>query len=302
MNITSHAVNLDAIATEQRNTATNNIDQLSTIDMVSLINEQDKRVPLAVEKALPSIAAAVDEITTHIRQGGRLFYMGAGTSGRLGILDAVECPPTFGVDFDLVQGIIAGGNEAIFRAKEGAEDSPELAVKDLQSCGFTKNDVLVGIAASGRTPYTLGGLQYARSIGATAISVTCSPNSPMSAEADISICATPGPEVITGSTRLKAGTAQKMILNMLSTGTMIKLGKVYGNLMVDVKATNLKLAERARRIVMDATGCSRDEALKTLDLAGGKAKLAILMLLTGMDAENAQKKLSEVNGHIAKAL
>lgn len=302
MNITSHAVNLDAIATEQRNTATNNIDQLSTIDMVSLINEQDKRVPLAVEKALPSIAAAVDEITTHIRQGGRLFYMGAGTSGRLGILDAVECPPTFGVDFDLVQGIIAGGNEAIFRAKEGAEDSPELAVKDLQSCGFTKNDVLVGIAASGRTPYTLGGLQYARSIGATAISVTCSPNSPMSAEADISICATPGPEVITGSTRLKAGTAQKMILNMLSTGTMIKLGKVYGNLMVDVKATNLKLAERARRIVMDATGCSRDEALKALDLAGGKAKLAILMLLTGMDAENAQKKLSEVNGHIAKAL
>lgn len=295
-------INLDSIATEQRNTATLHIDELSTVDMLKTINQQDKLVAAAVERALPDIASAVDVIAERLNNNGRLFYIGAGTSGRLGILDAVECPPTFGVDFDLVQGIIAGGNEAIFRAKEGAEDSPELAAEDLQSRKFTKNDVLVGIAASGRTPYTLGGLKYARSIGATAISVTCSPNSPMSAEADISICATPGPEVITGSTRLKAGTAQKMILNMLSTGTMIKLGKVYGNLMVDVKATNLKLAERARRIVMDATGCSRDEALKTLDLAGGKAKLAILMLLTGMDATTAQNRLSEVKGHIAKAL
>lgn len=302
MNITSQSINLDSIATEQRNTSTNNIDQLSTIDMVSLINAQDKLVAEAVEKALPSIAAAIDEITDHIQHGGRLFYMGAGTSGRLGILDAVECPPTFGVDYELVQGIIAGGYDAIFKAKEGAEDSPELAVHDLKERGFTHNDILVGIAASGRTPYTTGGLKYATEIGAASIAVVCSPDSPMSHAAKLTICVIPGPEVITGSTRLKAGTAQKMVLNMLSTGTMIKLGKVYGNLMVDVKATNKKLAERAKRIVMEATGCTRDEAVSALNEAEGKAKTAILMILSGLSAEDAQKKLSEANGYIAKAL
>lgn len=295
-------VNLDTIATEQRNTSTTNIDELSTIDMVRTINEQDKLVALAVEKALPDIASAIDEITTKLSKGGRLFYMGAGTSGRLGILDAVECPPTFGVDFDLVQGIIAGGYDAIFKAKEGAEDSPELAVADLKERGFTASDVLVGIAASGRTPYTVGGLHYASSIGAVSIAVVSSPASPMSEAAQLTICVTPGAEVITGSTRLKAGTAQKMVLNMLSTGTMIKLGKVYGNLMVDVKATNLKLAERARRIVMEATGCQRDEAITALEQANGKAKTAILMILSDISADAAEQRLAITNGYIAKAL
>jgi N-acetylmuramic acid 6-phosphate etherase len=298
----TNIINLDNVATEKRNSATSNIDALSTIEMVRTINQQDQLVALAVEKALPSIASAIDVITGKLQNGGHLFYIGAGTSGRLGILDAVECPPTFGVDFELVQGIIAGGYDAIFKAKEGAEDSQELAVIDMKERGFTSNDVLVGVAASGRTPYVIGGLKFAKELGAPAIAVACSPNSPMSEVADITICVTPGPEVITGSTRLKAGTAQKMVLNMLSTGTMIKLGKVYGNLMVDVKATNLKLAERARHIVMEATGCQRDTAIKALDEADGKAKTAILMVLKDISAEQAKELLSSANGYLREAL
>lgn len=300
--MSSTVVNLDNVATEKRNSSTMNIDGLSTIDIVRTINREDQQVALAVERALPEIAAAIDEITARLQKGGRLFYIGAGTSGRLGILDAVECPPTFGVEPELVQGIIAGGYDAIFKAKEGAEDSPELGVSDCKERGLTSTDVLVGIAASGRTPYTAGGLEYARSIGAASIAVVCSPGSPMAKAAEITICAVPGPEVITGSTRLKAGTAQKLVLNMLSTGTMIKLGKVYGNLMVDVKATNLKLAERARRIIMEATGCTRETAIKALEEAEGKAKTAILMILADLTAEEANVRLSNNDGYIRKAL
>ena len=237
-------VDLNRIKTEDRNSNTMNIDRLSTIDMVHLINAEDKKVADAVEKEAEHIAAAIDLITVKMQHGGRLVYLGCGTSGRLGILDAVECPPTYSTDYDEVIGLIAGGNEAVFRAKEGAEDSEELGAKDLQDIQFSSGDVLVGIAASGRTPYVIGAMNYARSIGASVIGISCNPGCPVEQLSDIAITPVPGPEVITGSTRMKSGTAQKMILNMLSTGTMIKRGKVYGNLMLDVKPTNEKLIRR----------------------------------------------------------
>ena len=257
---------------------------------------------MAVEKVLPQIAQAVDLITERLKNGGRLFYIGAGTSGRLGILDAVECPPTYGTAPEMVQGLIAGGTPAIFKAQEGAEDNPALAAKDLTAASFSACDVLVGIAASGRTPYVIGGIEYAKKIKAPTIALSCSENSQIAALADIAITPITGPEAVTGSTRMKAGTAQKLVLNMLSTGTMIKLGKVYGNLMVDVKTSNLKLEERARRIVMEATGCSRDEAIAVLAQAQGRAKLAILLQLTGCSAEEGRELLKKAEGKLGSAL
>ncbi|MCR5176562.1 MAG: N-acetylmuramic acid 6-phosphate etherase [Anaerovibrio sp.] len=295
-------INLSQIATETPNPSTASIDRLSTDDMLALINTEDQKVALSIKPMLHAIGQVIDITADRLRKGGRLFYIGAGTSGRLGILDAVECPPTFGTDPDLVQGIIAGGYNAIFKAVEGAEDSLELAPRDLRERAFSPKDVLVGIAASGRTPYTLSALQYAKSIGAVAVSLTCSPNSPMESAADYSIVVQPGPEVITGSTRLKAGTAQKLVLNMISTGTMIKLGKVYGNLMVDVKTSNQKLNERAVRIVMAAGKCDRETASVALKNANGQAKLAIFHILSGKSIEESQKILDDSDGYIGKAL
>lgn len=293
---------LEKLTTEQRNPATEHIDELPTLDMVALMNAEDKKVAEAVEKILPEIARAIDLIAEKLQKGGHLFYMGAGTSGRLGILDAVECPPTYGTDYELVQGLIAGGATAIFQAKEGAEDAPALGRADLEEAGFAAKDVLVGIAASGRTPYVKGGLAYAKELGATAIALACAEQAEIAELSDLALLPVTGPEVVTGSTRMKAGTAQKMVLNMLSTGTMVKLGKVYGNLMVDVKATNEKLAERALRIVMAAAGCQRKEAEAALRRAGGQAKLAILIALTGCSPAEGRLQLGMAQGHLAKAL
>lgn len=295
-------LNLSKLTTESRNQDTLYIDKVSTIEMVKKINNEDKKVAEAVEKELPQIAEAIDGIVDRIHKGGRLIYMGAGTSGRLGILDASECPPTYGVSEELVQGLIAGGHEAIFRAKEGAEDSKELAVNDLKDKGLNSNDIVVGLAASGRTPYVIGGLEYANEIGALTISITCNKDSDVSKTSKIAISPVVGAEVITGSTRLKAGTAQKLVLNMLSTGTMIKLGKVYGNLMVDVRATNEKLVERAKRIVCEATNVSTEEATKYLEETKFDVKLAIFMILSGLNKEKAEDKLVKNKGYIAKAL
>ena len=295
-------MDLSRLTTEARNPRSRNIDALSTLDMLRLINEEDQSVALAVKDILPDVARAVDLIASRLAKGGRLFYMGAGTSGRLGILDAVECPPTYGTPPELVQGLIAGGNPAVFRAREGAEDDPALGERDLREGGFSCGDVLVGIAASGRTPYVLGGLKYARSLSAAAISLACTPRPLIGEFSDISLTPVTGPEVVTGSTRMKAGTAQKMVLNMLSTGAMVKLGKVYGNLMVDVKATNEKLEERSRRIVIEATGCSREESLAALERAGGHAKLAILLQCTGLSPEEGKRALEESRGRLALAL
>jgi len=295
-------INLSQIATEQANPATKHIDELSTLDMLKTINEEDQKVACSIEPALPIIGKVVDIIAEKLKKGGRLFYIGAGTSGRLGILDAVECPPTFGTSPNLVIGIIAGGTPAIFKAVEGAEDSTELSRGDLNEYRFNDKDVLVGIAASGRTPYTLSAIKYARELGATSVSLTCSPNSPMEEAAEYAIVVQPGPEVITGSTRLKAGTAQKLVLNMLSTGSMIKLGKVYGHLMVDVKASNQKLTERATRIVMEVTDCDRETAVEALKNSKGKAKLAIFHIISGETVENSKKLLEEADGYIGRAI
>lgn len=274
-------MDLSTLTTEQRNPATESIDRLDTPAMLKLINDEDKKAALAVESILPSIAEAVDLITSKISDGGRLFYIGAGTSGRLGVLDASECPPTFGVSPHLVQGIIAGGVRALVNSLEGAEDNRERAISDLNERNFSSADVLVGIAASGRTPYVLSGLEHARSIGASTIAISCVERSIAGKLADIALTPITGPEVITGSTRMKAGTATKLVLNMLTTATMIKLGKVYGNLMVDVHATNDKLRDRARRIIMTATGCTSEQALDALERADGHAKKAIELINGG---------------------
>lgn len=293
---------LDKLTTESRNLNTSNIDKVSTLEMVKIINNEDKKVAEAVEKEIPKIAQAIDYIVERIKKGGRLIYIGAGTSGRLGILDASECPPTYGVSEELVQGIIAGGQEAIFRAKEGAEDSKELAIEDLKLKKLSSNDIVVGIAASGRTPYVVGGLEYGNQIGALTISITCNSDSEVSKTSKISIAPIVGAEVITGSTRLKSGTAQKLVLNMLSTGSMIKLGKVYGNLMVDVKATNKKLIERAKKIVCEATGIEKNLAEDILSKTDYDVKLSIFMILSGLSLNDAREKLLENDGYIAKAL
>lgn len=295
-------MDLARLTTERRNPASAHIDSCSTLEMVTIMQQEDSRIASAIEKILPEIAQAIDETSQRLEAGGRLFYLGAGTSGRLGILDASECPPTYGTDPELVQGLIAGGIPAIFRAQEGAEDNPDLAVQDLKEHGFTRKDVLVGIAASGRTPYVIGGLNYASEIGALTIALSCSEHSEIAALADIALTPVTGPEVVTGSTRMKAGTAQKLVLNMLSTGTMIKLGKVYGNLMVDVKASNKKLEERAIRIVMEGSGCARQEAETALKAAGGHAKLAILMTVTGVSAAEGREALQAAKGHLGDAI
>lgn len=295
-------IDLSRLATEQRNPNTAQIDQVSTLDMVRLINREDQQVALAVEQVLPAIAEAVDRIAAQFKQGGRLFYMGAGTSGRLGILDASECPPTYGVDFGLVVGLIAGGDSAIRKAVEGAEDNPDLGAADLQAHEFSHRDVLVGLAASGRTPYVIGGLNYAKQIGACTVAIACTPDSQIGRLADIAIEPLTGPEVVTGSTRMKAGTAQKLVLNMLSTGAMIRIGKVYGNLMVDVQASNQKLVERCKRIVCEATGLDRTQAEQLLDLTDYDVKLAILIAKTELPLEQARALLQEATGYLQQAI
>jgi N-acetylmuramic acid 6-phosphate etherase len=268
-------LNLEKLSTEARNPASSRIDKLDTLSMMRVMNDEDQKTAFAVKAILPDIARAVDVIAARLKTGGRLFYMGSGTSGRLGILDAVECPPTYSTDPDLVQGLIAGGKEAIFRAREGAEDSLDKGADDIISHDLSAKDVLVGITASGRTPYVLGGMEEARRRGAFVIGLACSKEPDIACTADLMLICLPGPEVVTGSTRMKAGTVTKMILNMLSTGTMIRLGKVRGNLMIDVKATNEKLKERATRIVMTVTGMDRAAAEKALRESDGRARLAV---------------------------
>ena len=268
-------LNLEKLSTEARNPASSRIDKLDTLSMMRVMNDEDQKTALAVKAILPDIARAVDVIADRLKTGGRLFYMGSGTSGRLGILDAAECPPTYSTDPELVQGLIAGGKEAIFRTREGAEDSPEEGANDITRHDLTEKDVLVGITASGRTPYVLGGMEEARRRGAFVIGLACSKDPEIARAADLMLICLPGPEVVTGSTRMKAGTVTKMILNMLSTGTMIRLGKVRGNLMIDVKATNEKLKERATRIVMTVTGMDRAAAERALRESGGCARLAV---------------------------
>ncbi|MCG3886230.1 N-acetylmuramic acid 6-phosphate etherase [Photobacterium leiognathi] len=295
-------IDLTTLVTESRNVASENIDMLSTIDMLKVINQEDQKVALAVEAIIPEIAKVVDLISEAFQSGGRLIYTGAGTSGRLGILDASECPPTYGSDPDLVIGLIAGGHKAILKAVENAEDIEELGATDLQQIGFNHKDVLVGIAASGRTPYVIGSMNYAKSVGAKVAALSCNANSPMAEIADINITPIVGAEVVTGSSRMKAGTAQKLVLNMLTTGAMIRTGKVFGNLMVDVEATNAKLIQRQKNIVVEATGCSESQAAEALTQCNNHCKTAILMILLNINAELASAKLSKHHGFIRHAL
>lgn len=296
------AIDLSNLVTESRNHHSENIDTLSTLDMLKVINNEDKKVPLAVEKVLPEIAQLVDKVAIAFSQGGRLIYCGAGTSGRLGILDASECPPTYGTPHEMVIGLIAGGHKAILQAVENAEDNIQLGEQDLHQLNFNEQDVLVGIAASGRTPYVIGALKYAKSLGATTGAISCNPESPIAQIADIAITPIVGAEVVTGSSRMKAGTAQKLILNMITTAAMIKIGKVFGNLMVDVEATNAKLVERQVRIVMQATECERSIAEEALSQCQRHCKTAILMILAGVDALQAAQMLNQNKGFIRKAL
>ncbi len=295
-------MNLDKLTTETRNTQTMNLDELSTSEVMSLMNQEDQKVALAVEEALPTITKVVEAITESFSKGGRLIYMGAGTSGRLGVLDAAECVPTFSVDPSMVQGLIAGGMKAMTVAVEGAEDSKTLGAEDLKAIQLNDTDVVVGIAASGRTPYVIGGLEYATSVGATTATISCNKNAEISQFAQMPIEVDAGPEILTGSTRLKAGTAQKLILNMLSTGAMIGSGKVYQNLMVDVKPSNKKLEERSKRIIMQATECTYEEASEAFEAADHQVKLAIVMILTHSDKDVAEQKLTEAKGFIRETL
>ena len=293
---------LSTLITEQRNPNSMHVDSLSALEIVQLMNDEDKQVPLAIEKCLPQIAQAVECIVAAFQQGGRLVYIGAGTSGRLGVLDASECPPTFGVSPEMVKGIIAGGERALRHPIEGAEDSKTQAVVDLQTIHFSSQDVLVGIAASGRTPYVIGALEYAKSLGSVTVSIASNPNSAMANIVDIAIDTVVGPEVLTGSSRLKSGTAQKLVLNMLTTASMILMGKCYQNLMVDVQASNEKLKARAIRIVMQATDCDKALAEETLKLADQNAKLAIMMILSGLDRAQAEALLEKHHGKLQLAL
>mgnify|MGYP001742350004 FL=1 len=293
---------LSTLITEQRNPNSMHVDSLSALEIVQLMNQEDKQVPLAIEKCLPQIAQAVECIVAAFQQGGRLVYIGAGTSGRLGVLDASECPPTFGVSPEMVKGIIAGGERALRHPIEGAEDSKAQAVVDLQTIHFSSKDVLVGIAASGRTPYVIGALEYAKSLGSVTVSIASNPNSAMANIVDIAIDTVVGPEVLTGSSRLKSGTAQKLVLNMLTTASMILMGKCYQNLMVDVQASNEKLKARAIRIVMQATDCDKALAEETLKQADQNAKLAIMMILSGLDRAQAEALLEKHQGKLQLAL
>lgn len=296
--MTTNEPDLSRITTEQRNANTAVIDTLPTLDMLRVINDEDARVAPAVAEQLPQIAKAVDGIVERIQRGGRLIYIGAGTSGRLGVLDASECPPTFNTPPELVVGLIAGGDHALRHAVEHVEDSPEAGADALKSIDVKESDTVVGIAASGRTPFVLGAIEYARGIGALTAGICNSADSELSAAVEIPIAVISGPEVVTGSTRMKSGTAQKLVLNMLSTGAMIRLGKTYGNLMVDVQPTNEKLKVRAVRIVAEATGLEPDAAREALHAADGDVKAAIVSTLTGLDPNQAKEQIANANGRI----
>ncbi len=293
---------LKDLTTEAANPASTEIDALSALEIVRVINEADAEVPAAVGRESESIAAAVDIITHRLRQGGRLLYIGAGTSGRLAVLDASECPPTFNTPPEMVLGIIAGGYVALHSAAEGAEDHPEAAVSDLQDRMLCADDVLVGIATSGRTPYVIGGLKYARQIGAAAIGLTCNANSELATVCDLVIAPVVGPEIITGSTRMKAGTATKLVLNMLSTATMVRLGKTYGNLMVDLRATNMKLTARAQRLAAELTGLSEPEVAPHLEACDGELKTAVVAIRCNITPDQARQRLEAANGQLRRAL
>ena len=293
-------MDLNKLTTEKRNERSMNLDTLSTEQVIRLMNEEDAVVPKAIEQIVPTIAKAVDAITARFKKNGRLIYIGAGTSGRLGVLDAVECVPTFGVSPEKVVGVIAGGDRAMYRAVEGAEDSPTLGQQDLVALSLTKEDVVVGIAASGRTPYVIGALTYANEVGAETIALSCNQDAEISAFANIAIEVIVGAEVLTGSTRLKAGTAQKLVLNMLSTASMIGIGKVYNNLMVDVQPTNEKLRVRAVRIIQQATECTEEQAQEAFEQSGEQVKIAIVMILFDQTKEQAEETLVQNQGFIRK--
>jgi N-acetylmuramic acid 6-phosphate etherase len=293
---------LEHLLTEQENPASEGIDALPTEDILRIINAEDRKVADAVAREIPNIARAVDAIVSALQHGGRLFYIGAGTSGRLGVLDAAECPPTFSVAPDLVQGIIAGGGAALARATETTEDDPSIGARDLRARGFTQADLLVGIAASGRTPYVLGAVAEARRMGAVTAGISCTPDSELSRAVDIPIAPLPGPEIVAGSTRMKAGTATKLVLNMLTTGAFIRLGYVYGNLMVNVQPKNSKLVDRARRIVSRAAGVNYEQAGELLARSGNVVRTAIVMAKAGATREEAEQRLAQAGGRISKVL
>ncbi len=295
-------LDISHLTTETQNEKSLNLDTLSPFEFAALMNKEDEAVIQAVRSVLPRIAEAITVCTAALKSGGRIIYIGAGTSGRLGLLDAVECPPTFGVSDTLVIGLIAGGHKAFIKAVEGAEDDEHLAASDLENIQLCAADAVVGLAASGRTPYVIHGLRYAQDLGCKTIAVACNKNSLIGKEASVVIEAVTGPEVLTGSTRLKAGTAQKMILNMISTGSMTGIGKTYGNLMVDLMQTNKKLEVRAQNIVMKTTGCQRERAAAVLAQCGGKTKTAIVMILTGLQAAAAEEALKKADGHIRLVL
>ena len=295
-------IELEKLSTEENNLNSKDIELQDSLEIVRRINEEDKKVAFCVEKELGSISRLIDAILSRYEKETRIIYIGAGTSGRLGILDASECPPTYGVSFEKVQGIIAGGNEAIFKAKENAEDNPELGKQDLLNINLTENDVVIGLAASGRTPYVLGAIEYANSIGAITGSITCSKSSDLSKVSQYPIEVPVGAEIVTGSTRMKAGTAQKMILNMISTTIMIKLGKVFSGYMVDVKTSNQKLIERAKRIIMKTANCDYEKASDTLKKSGNDVKTAIVMILLDIDKNMAAEKLNQCDENVAKII
>ena len=294
---------ISSLQTEQRNAASMNIDVASVSEILKIINTEDNTVPAAVEKEIPYIAKAVELVVASFKAGGRLFYFGAGTSGRLGVIDAAECPPTFGTDPELIQGFIAGGKEAMFRAQEGAEDYEENGAADVMKAGIHKKDVVCGIAASRRTPYVIGAVKKAKELGAKTLYLTCNPRSEFNIkEVDVAICPYVGPEVIMGSTRMKSGTAQKLVLNMLTTASMIRLGKVYENMMIDLQMTNKKLVERSKRIVMTITGLTYEESEKYLNEAGGHVKTALVMIKANVDADEARRRLKKAGGFVRKAI
>ena len=290
------------MTTEQRNPDTMNLDEMTTLQIVTEMNREDAGIPAAIRPHLPEIAKVAQWGAESLSKGGRIFYMGAGTSGRLGVLDASECPPTFGVSADTVVGLIAGGPSAIMKAVEGAEDNRELGAQDLKDHNLAQNDLVIGLAASGRTPYVIGGIEYAKSIGCWTAAITCNEGSAIGKASDCAIDVVVGPEVLTGSTRLKAGTAEKMILNMISTAAMVQIGKSYGNLMVDVVLSNEKLQVRAENIVMQATGVDRETAKRTIASAGGRCKTAITMILADCTKEEAEQRLAQADGHVRKAI
>jgi N-acetylmuramic acid 6-phosphate etherase len=293
---------IGALATEQRNPKSMQIDVASVREILEIINTEDHRVPIAVREEIPYIEQAVELVVAAFRAGGRLFYVGAGTSGRLGVVDASECPPTFGTDPEMVQGIIAGGPAAVFKSQEGAEDVEENGRRALEEAGVRPQDVVCGIAASKRTPFVVGAVRYARSIGCRTLFVTSNPRSEFDLPVDVAICPYVGPEVVMGSTRMKSGTAQKLVLNMLTTASMIRLGKVYENMMIDLQMTNRKLVERSKRIVMTVTGVDYEEAGRALDAAGGHVKTALVMLLAGVDRDEARRRLDLNDGFVRPAI